>query len=236
MRDGVVAGYGVFDPDGGPPELLLHPTDARTGISHSLIPMTQAIIGGLFTRDQARAHLDVIRKHLLFPDGARLMDRPLPYRGGVETFFRRAESAAFFGREIGLMYVHAHLRFAEAMAVLGKRRAAWEALLVANPIAVTDRLPNAALRQRNAYFSSSDAAFRDRYRASADWDRVRAGRIAVDGGWRIYSSGPGLYLYLVIQRLFGLRRRFGERIEEPAFPASEKHLRIDGLPPTVPGK
>ena len=43
--------------------------------------------------------------------------------------------------------------------------ALWEALLVVNPIAVTERLANASLRQRNAYFSSSDAAFRDRYQA-----------------------------------------------------------------------
>ena len=39
------------------------------------------------------------------------MDRPLAYHGGPETIFRRAESAAFFGREIGLMYVHSHLRY-----------------------------------------------------------------------------------------------------------------------------
>jgi len=30
--------------------------------------------------------------------------------------FQRAESAAFFGREIALMYTHAHLRYAEALA------------------------------------------------------------------------------------------------------------------------
>ena len=65
--------------------------------------------------------------------------------------------------------------------------------MVANPIAVTDELPHASLRQRNAYFSSSDAAFQDRYQASDEWARVKADSIAVDGGWRIYSSGPGLY-------------------------------------------
>ncbi len=57
IRDGVVAGYGVFRPEGGAPELLLHPSDKRTGLSFSLIPMTQAIIGGLFTPAQARRHL-----------------------------------------------------------------------------------------------------------------------------------------------------------------------------------
>ena len=136
IRDGTVAGYGVFSPEGGPPELLLHPSDHRTGLSYSLIPMTQAISGGLFTPEQARHHRDLIRKHLLFSDGARLMDKPIAYHGGLETMFKRAESAAFFGREIGLMYVHSHLRYAEAMAVLGEAQALWNALLVVNPIAV----------------------------------------------------------------------------------------------------
>ena len=136
--------------------------------------MTQSMIGGLFTQAQARKHLSLIRKHLLFSDGARLMDKPIAYHGGPETFFQRAESAAFFGREIGLMYTHSHLRYGEAMSDIGEFAALWEALLVANPIAVTDELPNASLRQRNAYFSSSDAAFQDRYQASDEWARVKA--------------------------------------------------------------
>ena len=231
IRDGVVAGYGVFTPEAGAPKLLLHPSDERTGLSFSLIPMTQAIIGGVFTPQQTRRHLAIIREHLLFPDGARLMDRPLAYHGGTETIFRRAESAAFFGREVGLMYVHSHLRYAEAMSVLGEREALWDALLVANPIAATDRLPHASLRQRNAYFSSSDAAFRDRYQASAEWERVKTAGVPVEGGWRIYSSGPGLYAYILIQHVFGLRRRFGERVVEPRLPASQNGLRVSGLSP-----
>jgi cellobiose phosphorylase len=218
IRDGTVAGYALFDPGGGEPELLLHPTDRRTGLSYSLLPMKRSIIGGLFTKEQAQHHLRLIREHLLFPDGARLMDRPVAYHGGPEQVFRRAESASFFGREIGLMYVHAHLRYGEAMAVLGEADALWEALQVANPIAVTDRLAHASPRQRNAYFSSSDAAFPDRYRASAEWERVKAGTIAVDGGWRIYSSGPGLYTNVLISHALGIRRRFGELVVEPVLP------------------
>ena len=125
--------------------------------------MTRSIIGGLFTPEQARHHLGLIREHLLFPDGARLMDRPVAYRGGPERIFRRAESAAFFGREIGLMYVHAHLRYGEAMAVLGEADALWEALRAVNPVEVAAHVANASPRQRNAYFSSSDSAFPDRY-------------------------------------------------------------------------
>jgi cellobiose phosphorylase len=226
VRDGVVAGYGVFAPEGGAPELLLHPGDKTTGLSYSLIPMTQAIIGRLFTLAQARSHLGLIRRNLLFPDGARLMDRPLAYRGGVETIFRRAESAAFFGREIGLMYTHSHLRTGEAMSDLEDAEGLWDALMTVNPIAVTDRLANASLRQRNAYFSSSDAAFRDRYQASDEWSLVKTGGIAADGGWRIYSSGPGLYVYILIQHAFGLRRQFGKRIAKPCLPASQKGLTL----------
>jgi 1,2-beta-oligoglucan phosphorylase len=227
IRDGIVAGYGVFRPEGGEPYLLLHPSDKQTGLAYSLLPMTQSIIGGLFTQAQARKHSSLIRKHLLFSDGARLMDKPIVYHGGPETFFQRAESAAFFGREIGLMYTHSHLRYGEAMSDIGEFGALWEALLVANSIAVTGQLPNASLRQRNAYFSSSDAAFQDRYQASDEWVRVKANSIAVDGGWRIYSSGPGLYANMLIRHAFGLRRQFGKRIVTPGLRKSRKDLILE---------
>ena len=220
IRDGTVAGYALFDPDREEPELLLHPSDTRTGLRYSLLPMTRSIIAGLFTKKQAQHHLRLIRDHLLFPDGARLMDQPVAYHGGLEQVFRRAESASFFGREIGLMYVHAHLRYGEAMAVLREADALWEALQIASPITVTERLAHASPRQRNAYFSSSDAAFPDRYKASAEWQRVRDGTVAVDGGWRIYSSGPGLYTNVLLSHALGIRRRFGERMVEPVLPRS----------------
>jgi 1,2-beta-oligoglucan phosphorylase len=226
IRDGTVAGYGVFSPEGGLPELLFHPADRRTGVAYSLLPMTQAILGGLFTQPQIEHHLSLIRSHLVFPDGVRLMDRPIGYHGGPEGVFQRAESAAFFGREIGLMYTHSHLRHAQAMAVLGEAQEAWEALLTVNPIAVTERLAQATLRQRNSYFSSSDAAFRDRYQASAEWERVGGGTMAVDGGWRIYSSGPGLYTNVLVRYLLGVRREFGTRVVKPCLPPSLQALRL----------
>ncbi len=218
IRDGTVAGYALFDAGGAEPELLLHPSDTRTGLRYSLLPMTRSIIGGLFSDEQARHHLRLVRDHLLCPDGARLMDRPVAYHGGTERVFRRAESAAFLGREIGLMYVHAHLRYGEAMAVLGEADALWDALQVVNPVSVGEVVANASPRQRNAYFSSSDAAFPDRYRAGAEWARVREGTVAADGGWRIYSSGPGLYTGLLLCHALGIRRRFGERIVAPVLP------------------
>lgn len=225
VRDNTVAGYAIFEPGRNMPELLLHPSDVRTGLRYSLLPMTRSILAGLFTSDQVQHHLRIIREHLLFPDGARLIDRPVDYHGGVERTFRRAESASFFGREIGLMYVHAHLRYAEAMAVLGEAGALWNALQVANPIGVTECVANAARRQRNAYFSSSDAAFPDRYEASAAWSRVKSGTIGVEGGWRIYSSGPGLYVNVLIGHALGMRRVFGRRVTKPVLPASVCALR-----------
>jgi cellobiose phosphorylase len=220
ILDETVAGYAIFDSgDLGKPEVLLHPRDTRTGLKFSLLSMTRSIIGGLFTPEQAQHHLKIICEYLLFPDGVRLMDKPVVYRGGPERTFRRAESAANFGREIGLMYVHAHLRYAEAMAALGETEALWEALLKVNPIAVTEHVANASLRQRNAYFSSSDAAFADRYEASDEWARIRSGTVAIDGGWRIYSSGPGLYANILIRLAFGRRRHFGERIASPLLPS-----------------
>jgi cellobiose phosphorylase len=216
--EGTVAGYAIFEPGKDRPEVLIHPRDTHTALNYSLLPMKRAIIGGLFSEEQTRHHLEIIRDHILFPDGARLIDRPVTYRGGPEHIFRRAESGANFGREIGLMYVHAHLRYAEAMAMLGEAEALWDALVKANPIAVGDHVAHAALRQRNAYFSSSDAAFRDRYQASAEWGMVMKGEIPVEGGWRIYSSGPGLYANMLVRLAFGRRRHFGERIEEPLLP------------------
>ncbi|MGM4913885.1 GH36-type glycosyl hydrolase domain-containing protein [Rhizobium sp. 768_B6_N1_8] len=220
IRDGVVAGYGIFDPTHDGVELLLHPDDQRTGLHYSLISMTQAMLGKLFTPEQRQQHMKLIEKHLLFPDGVRLMEKPATYAGGPETLFRRAESSSFFGREIGLMYVHAHLRYCETLAIAEDAKALWRTIGLVNPIAVTDALPHASLRQRNTYFSSSDAAFPDRYQATSDWDQVKEGEIDVDGGWRIYSSGPGLYARSFIENILGFKRRFGRRKREPLLPSS----------------
>ena len=112
------------------------------------------------------------------------------------------------------------------MAALGEADALWEALQVVNPVSVTDRVANATLRQRNAYFSSSDAAFPDRYEASEAWSQVKAGAVPVEGGWRIYSSGPGLYINMLIRHALGVRRYFGDRIEKPLLPPALRRARL----------
>jgi CRISPR-associated protein Csx3 len=223
MPDGVVAGFLVHEGDGRF-RPLLHPADRMTGIRYRLLPMTRSILAGLFTKDEALRHAALIERELLFPDGVRLMSEPAAYHGGLEKLFRRAETAANVGREIGLQYVHAHLRYAEALARLGEADRLWTALQVVNPVGLEHLLPGSALRQANVYFSSSDADFADRTEATRRWADLRAGRVPVRGGWRLYSSGPGLFLHKVRSCLLGVRESWGDIVFDPVLP---RHL--DGL-------
>ncbi|RZL40402.1 MAG: hypothetical protein EOP35_01035 [Rubrivivax sp.] len=223
VQDDVVAGYALF-PERGERELWIHPRDTRTGLRYSLLPMMHAVLDSLFTPEQARLQAELIERHLKGPDGARLFDAPLPYRGGPSRFFQRAETSSFFGREIGIMYMHAHLRYAQMLAHLGQADAFLQALTLAHPIALTERVPSASARQANCYYSSSDAAFADRYEAQAHYGRALAGEVALDGGWRIYSSGPGIALGLVIGSLLGLRLEHDALVLDPVMPAV-----LDGL-------
>jgi cellobiose phosphorylase len=223
IAEGIVAGYAHFR---SPRDvaLWLHPSDRETGLRYSLLPMIHGILSNLFTPEQAQRHVALIRQHLLGADGARLFDRPLPYRGGLQRRFQRAESSTFFGREIGLMYMHAHLRWAEALAHLGDGEAAFHALRLAHPIGLRDVVPNARARQANCYTSSSDAAFADRYDADQRYDAVRSGAVDVEGGWRVYSSGAGIFVRLVRERLLGLQLRHEALLIDPVLPRA-----LDGL-------
>ena len=221
--NGVVAGLAHLDDDGRL-DPWLHPDDGEAGIHYSLLPMVHGILANLFTPEQAERHVAEIRRHLLAADGARLFDRPLPYHGGVQHRFQRAESSSYFGREIGLLYTHAHLRYAEAMAHLGDAEAFFQALRQVNPVGLQTVVPSARLRQANCYSSSSDADFADRYDASAHYDAVRTGAVAVEGGWRVYSSGAGIAVRLVRERLLGLRQRRSSLGVDPVLPRA-----LDGL-------
>ncbi len=225
LADGVLAGYALFE--GGRPRYLLHPSDASTGVHLSSLAMIHAILEDLFTPAQAREHVQLIEAHLSAPDGARLFDRPMPYRGGPERLFQRAETATFFGREIGLMYMHAHLRYAQALAHVGEAERFFRALCQANPIGVRSIVPSATLRQSNCYFSSSDAAFEDRYQASAQYERVARGTIALDGGWRVYSSGAGIALGLIMRRFLGLSEELPGLRLDPVMPRALDGLRAE---------
>ncbi len=226
--DGVVTGYASFEHSPSP-ECLLHPRDAKTGIHYSALPMVHAIIDELFTPEQAQSHRLLIEQQLSGPDGLRLFDRPLRYRGGPQRLFQRGESASYFGREIGLMYMHAHLRWAEALARLGRADDFFHALRLANPIAIETLVPAAARRQSNCYHSSSDARFADRHQAWADYDRIARGEVALEGGWRVYSSGAGIAFRLVVQCLLGLTQQQHRLLIDPVLPQALDGLRAGAM-------
>jgi len=227
LPDGTLAGFAYFHPDGRV-DYLLHPRDRDTGIRYRLLPMIHALIADLLTPAQAAAHAALVREHLLGADGARLFDRPPAYRGGTQRHFQRAESSPFFGREIGLMYTHAHLRYAEAMARYGDADACFEALRRATPITLRAVVPAALPRQANCYYSSSDAAVADRYEAAERYAEIRAGRVPLEGGWRVYSSGAGIAVRIVHECLLGLRRGRTVLGVDPVVPKA-----LDGLSATL---
>ena len=81
----------------------------------------------------------------------------------------------------------------------------------------------------------------------AHWERVKAGAVGVEGGWRIYSSGPGIYAKLVIGHVLGRRRKWGRRTARPLLPRALQDVTVEldsgrdaGLPPifsdATPGK
>lgn len=225
LSDDVIPGF-IYMKQPGQMKRMLHPSDIETGIAYRLLPMTRSMISGLLTMEQAEAHEAIIHEHLLCPDGVRLMNRPASYDGGVSSRFKRAEQAANFGREVGLQYVHAHIRYVEAMAKLGRCNQAWNGLQLINPVGLHHNVPNAALRQSNAYFSSSDGAFHDRYEAEQQFEKLRTGEATVKGGWRIYSSGPGIYLGQLITSCLGIRQEGGDLVLDPVLPATMDNLEL----------
>ena len=226
LVDGVLTGYAIFE-GGDRTRYLLHPDDEITGVKYSSLAMIHAIIEDMLTPEQTRAHLALIDEYLSAPDGVRLFDRPMPYHGGPQQIFQRAETATYFGREIGLMYTHAHLRYAQALAHVGDADRFFKALCQANPIGIRAVVPRATLRQANCYYSSSDAAFDDRYQASEEYDRVAGGTIALEGGWRVYSSGAGIARGLVIRRFLGLSCEAQILRVDPVIPPALDGLRVE---------
>ncbi|WP_024285189.1 hypothetical protein [Cellulomonas sp. KRMCY2] len=232
--DGELAGYAQLDRPDADREvavrrLLVHPRDTETGLRHGSLQMIHALGDGLFDPDQAAHHVALVREHLMGVDGVRLFDRPPAYHGGTMRHFQRAETATFVGREIGLMYVHAHLRWCEAMAHWGDAEALWLGLQQALAPAAAQVVPGARRRQANAYPSSSDAAVLDREDFALRYDEVLTGATGLEGGWRIYSSGPGVLLRIITQSLLGVRRRGTTVLLDPVLPA-----RFDGLTADVP--
>ncbi len=221
MKDGVVAGLVHV---GKTIDYLLHPSDQQTGVAYRLIPMTRGIISEMFEPVEALEHMKLIKEKMLYADGVRLMDRPLQYRGGQETFFKRAETGANFGREIGLQYVHAHIRYLQALAKLGDGKALYQGLMAINQINIKKTVKTAHPRQSNCFFSSSDAAFSDRYQAYAGYDAIGDETVGIKGGWRIYSSGPGIFLGRLILDFMGVKDYLGDVYLDPVLP-----LELNGI-------
>ncbi len=78
LADGTLPGF-VYMEDSEHVELMVHPTDKKTGIQYRLLPMQQSMIGELLSPEQADHHVAIIKEHLQFPDGVRLMNRPATY-------------------------------------------------------------------------------------------------------------------------------------------------------------
>ncbi len=232
--DGEMAGYALLDPPdchGGVAirRLLVHPRDTETGLHHGSLQMIHALGTSLFNPDQAAHHVELVRAHLMGVDGVRLFDQPPAYYGGTMRHFQRAETATFVGREIGLMYMHAHLRWCEAMAHWGDAEALWLGLQQALAPAAARMVRGARLRQANAYSSSSDAAVLDREDFALRYKDVLSGATGLEGGWRIYSSGPGVLLRIITHSLLGVRHRGTTVVFDPVLPSS-----LDGLRAEVP--
>ena len=202
IKDGVPVGFALFDED--KISYIIHPTDNVTNLHYRLLPLTRAGISQIVEKDEALSYLKIIEENLLHPDGVRLMDRPIKYHGGINFYFQRAETSANFGREIGMQYCHAHIRYCEFLQKLDLKEKFNQEFLKINPIIILDVVKNAERRQRNSYFSSSDADFLNRYLVQEHFDFIKEGKVKVKGGWRVYSSGSGIYLYNFITGLLGI--------------------------------
>ena len=98
------------------------------------------------------------------------------------------------------------------MAALGDGEKVYENLMKIVPVNIKDTVKNACRRQSNAYFSSSEGNFKDRYEYAEKFELLRTGEMEVKGGWRIYSSGPGIFLGRLIGNMLGIREK-ADRIE-----------------------
>ncbi len=226
IKDGVVTGFAYIE-NLDSIKYMLHPSDDETNIKYRLLPINRSIISEIFTEDEIKSHQEIVDTHLKCPDGVRLMDKPAPYNGGTMKYFQRGESASTIGREISLQYVHAHIRYIESMLKIGNGQNALEGLLCVNPFTIKKYVPNAEYRQSNAYFSSSEGDYDNRYTYEENFHLLKTGEVKVKGGWRIYSSGPGIYLNQLIGNFLGIKFENGNMILDPVLPESLLGLKVN---------
>lgn len=217
IKDGVISGF-IYLNEENEIEHMIHPNDVKTKINYRLLPLIRSIISEMIGFEQACINEKVIENNLTFKDGVRLMDKTPKYNGGISKIFRRAEQASNVGREISLQYVHAHIRFVESMCKLGRSEKVWDSIFKILPIKINDSVENADYRQSNCYFSSSEGDFKTRYDFENNFSKLRSGDIKVKGGWRIYSSGPGIYINQIISNVIGIRDEFDKIVFDPVLP------------------
>ena len=221
--DEIPAGFAYF---GQTEELMLHPRDQKTGIKYRLLPFNRGFISEEFSKKNINKYLKIIDENLFHPDGVRLMNTTVHYQGGTPKIFMRAETATNFGREIGLQYVHAHIRYVESMSHLGEGERVYQGLDAVCPINLQAHVNNALPRQANVYFSSSDGDFKTRYEADQNFDLLRTGKINVKCGWRLYSSGPGIYLNQLVSNFLGIKTYDGNLYLDPVMPKKLRGLNL----------
>ena len=142
------------------------------------------ILAGLI-RPSRRRIICLIREHLLFRR-VRLMDRPVAYRGGIQTVFRRAGPRPSDANRVDVCARPASLL--QALAVLGgpmpsSRSCNWSILSVAI-------VAGASPRQRGAISAATMRRFATATGAARWGDE--AGAVPFEGGWRVCPSGPGM--------------------------------------------
>jgi CRISPR-associated protein Csx3 len=125
------------------------------------------------------------------------------------------------------MYTHAHIRYAEALARFGAAKELWQALQQINPIGLRELVPSSSLRQLNCYYSSSDADFADRYEAAEQYNKLHSGDVSLEGGWRVYSSGSGIAVRVMVQCFLGLRIGIDEVVIDPVIDPSLSGLVVE---------
>ena len=224
IKDGIPAGFVYFH--NGKIDYMLHPEDNISFIRYRLLPLTRGMIGNLYSPKKVEQYLNIIDDNLMYSDGVRLMSDAIKYKGGKNDLFIRAETASNFGREIGLLYTHAHIRYCEAMCAIGNNLRAYDGFNKIIPIKIEDYVKNACIRQGNVYFSSSDGMFKNRYDANDNFIKLKDGTISVMSGWRLYSSGPGIFLHQLYNHFIGLSSYKGNILLSPVMPKCMDNLNI----------
>lgn len=214
VKDNVISGF-IYLNKNGDIDYLIHPLDSKTGVKYRLLSLTRSIISEIVDFSQAKINNDLIEKHLKFNDGVRLLDNVIKYNGGISKIFVRAERASNVGREISLQYNHAYIRYIEAMCKISDEKNAWEGIFKINPIKINDIVKNSDYRQSNCYFSSFDGDFKTRYEFEEKFLKLKCGDVKVKGGWRIYSSGSGIFINQIVRNLLGVRETRDKIIFDP---------------------